>query len=206
MFIFNTDLLLIDVDLLHALLIFCIATIAMMVFAAGTLGYFLVRNRIYESLILLLVAFTLLRPGFWMDRIAPPYEDVPPGNFSQAIGEARVGSEVRLQIQGQDLLGDPRQFVTVLPVPPGATGEERLENVGIELTERNGDVIIDNVSFGSPAQAAGLEFDQQIMTVRIALPQPPKELMFIPALIVLGGVWFLQWNRRQRAAAPQPAQ
>ena len=208
LFIFNTDLLLIDVDPLHGVLIFFIASIAMMVFAAGTQGWFLVRSRIYESVILLLVAFTLLRPGFWMDMIAPPYEEVPPTNIAEAIEEAPVGSEIRLRVRGEDWLGVARENVVLLPVPPGATGEERLENAGLELTEQNGDVIIDFVAFGSPAQAAGLDFDQHIVTVRIAVPQPPKELMFIPALIVLAGVWLLQWTRRQRAAAaaPQPAQ
>ncbi|NLC21213.1 MAG: TRAP transporter permease, partial [Halomonadaceae bacterium] len=66
LFIFNTDLLLIDVGWLQGVVIFVIATIAMLIFAAGTQGYFLVRSRWYESLLLLLVAFTLFRPGFWM--------------------------------------------------------------------------------------------------------------------------------------------
>jgi TRAP-type uncharacterized transport system fused permease subunit len=207
LFIFNTDLLLIDVEPVHGVLIFFIASIAMMVFAAGTQGWFLVRNRLYESVILLLVAFTLLRPGFWMDMIAPPYEEVPPANIAAGIEEAQVGSEIRIQVRGEDWLGVARETVVLLPVPPGATGEERLENAGLELTVRNGDVIIDFVAFGSPAQAAGFDFDQQILTVQVAVPQPPKELMFIPALIVLAGVWLLQWTRRQRAAdAPQPVQ
>ncbi len=207
LFIFNTDLLLIDVDPWHGLLIFCIASIAMMVFAAGTMGYFLVRNRIYESAILILVAFTLLRPGFWMDRLVPPYEDFPPATIAAALEEAQVGSEMRLRVSGEDWLGMPVEQVTILSVPEGATGSERLENTGLTLTEEDGEVIIDRVAFGSPAQQAGIEFDQKIVAVRLAAEQPPKELMFIPALILLAGVWLLQWSRRQRAAAaaPQPA-
>ncbi|MCX9458594.1 DUF3394 domain-containing protein, partial [Vibrio cholerae] len=68
LFIFNTDLLLINVDFAHGVLIFAVATVAMLIFAAATQGYFLVKSRWYESLLLLLVAFTLFRPGFWMDR------------------------------------------------------------------------------------------------------------------------------------------
>src|SRR5690554_2050791 len=44
LFIFNTDLLLIDVGWLQGVIIFVIATIAMLIFAAGTQGYFLVRK------------------------------------------------------------------------------------------------------------------------------------------------------------------
>ncbi len=62
LFIFNTDLLLIDVDFAHGVLIFIVATIAMLIFAAATQGWFLVKSRWYESVLLLLVAFTLFRP------------------------------------------------------------------------------------------------------------------------------------------------
>ncbi len=48
LFIFNTDLLLINVDWLHGIFIFIVATVAMLLFAAATQGWFLARNRIYE--------------------------------------------------------------------------------------------------------------------------------------------------------------
>src|SRR5690554_7907753 len=51
LFIFNTDLLLIDVGWLQGFVIFIIATIAMLIFAAGTQGFMIVRNRWYESLL-----------------------------------------------------------------------------------------------------------------------------------------------------------
>lgn len=59
LFIFNTDLLLIDVTWLQGILIFVIATIAMLIFAAATQGFMITRSRWYESILLLLVAFTL---------------------------------------------------------------------------------------------------------------------------------------------------
>ena len=69
LFIFNTDLLLIDVSPLKAVFIFIIAVIAMMLFAAATQGFFFVRSKLWETLALLLVAFTLFRPGFWLDYV-----------------------------------------------------------------------------------------------------------------------------------------
>jgi len=64
LFIFNTELLLIDVSTGKAVFIFIVAVIAMMLFAAATQGYFLARSKWYESIALLLVALTLFRPGF----------------------------------------------------------------------------------------------------------------------------------------------
>ncbi len=205
LFIFNTDLLLIDVDLLHGILIFVVATIAMLVFAAASLGYFLVRSRIYESLVLLLVAFTLFRPGFWMDVIDPPYEDLPPAALTEALGSAAVGSELRVRVAGEDLFGVPREFVTLIKTPEGATGEERLDAFGLTLIEEDGEVVVDNVTFGSPAQAAKFDFDQRIVRVRMPTEQLPKELMFIPALAVLAAVIALQWLRRPRAVVSRTA-
>jgi TRAP transporter 4TM/12TM fusion protein len=73
MFIFNTQLLMIGIDHWWDL-VFTVASavIAMLIFAAATQGYFLVRSRLWESLVLLLVTFSLFRPGFWMDMMFPP--------------------------------------------------------------------------------------------------------------------------------------
>ena len=62
LFIFNTELLLIGVDVIHGIFIFIVATVAMLLFAAATQGWFLARNRVWESVALLLLAFTFFLP------------------------------------------------------------------------------------------------------------------------------------------------
>jgi TRAP transporter 4TM/12TM fusion protein len=201
LFIFNTDLLLIDVDFWHGLLIFVVATVAMLIFAAGTQGYFLVRSRWYEGVLLLLVAFTLFRPGFWMDLLHDPYRDIPPAQLEQALGDVEAGSQLRLRIRGEDAVGDAREFALLLPVPDGASGAERLEALGL-LTYEDGDrVLIDSVAFGSPAAEAGLEFDQQILVVRAPTERWAKELMWLPGFALFGLVIWLQRRRRQTPPA-----
>ena len=37
----------------------------------------LARNRPWESVILLLVAFTMFRPEYLVDRVSPPFLEVP---------------------------------------------------------------------------------------------------------------------------------
>lgn len=205
LFIFNTDLLLIDVDWLHAVIVFVVSMIAMMLFAAATQGFFLVRSRIYESVLLLLVAFTLFRPGFWMDRIVPPYEETPPTELAHVMGELAPGEELRMRIAGVDEYGAPKEFVVSMPVPDGETAEERLQATGMELIEQDSKVIIDNVAFDSPAEKAGLDWDQEILSVRAPTGQPPKELMWIPALVLLGVVFLLQRMRHPKARTASQA-
>lgn len=201
LFIFNTDLLLIDVDLWHGVLIFIVATLAMLIFAAGTQGYFLVRNRWYENVLLLLVAFTLFRPGFWMDMAHDPYRDIPPAEMAQALGSVDEDSQLRMRIRGEDAVGDAREFSVLLPIPNGETGEERLEKLGLMTYEEDGRVLIDSVAFGSLAADAGLEFDQEILVVRAPTDRWAKEWMWLPGLLVFGLVIWLQ-RRRVRKQAP----
>ncbi|WP_258222940.1 TRAP transporter permease, partial [Aeromonas sp. HMWF016] len=191
LFIFNTDLLLINVDFAHGVLIFIVATIAMLIFAAATQGYFLVKSRWYESILLLLVAFTLFRPGFWMDLAHDPYRQTPPAQLAQTMGEVEAESPLRVRVMGEDAVGKPRQFTLLVPVPEGATGEERLANLGLTLYEQDGKTLIDSVAFGSPAAAMGLEFDQEILAVKAPTDRWRKELMWIPGFLLFGAiVWF----------------
>ena len=201
LFIFNTDLLLINVGWGQGILVFVVATIAMLLFAAATQGWFLTRNRFYETIALLLVAFTLFRPGFWMDMVAPPYEAVPPSQIETAALEADVGESLRLQVSGLNAVGDPVTFTALLPVGEGETGADRLMASGLEYIVNGDSVVIDNVAFGSPAAEAGFDWDQTVDVVRKPVSQPTKYLMFLPALGLLALIVMLQ---RGRAARREP--
>ncbi len=195
LFIFNTDLLLIDVGWVEGIFVFIISTIGILVFTAALQGYFMTRSRLYETVVLLLIAFTLFRPGFWMDLIVPPFESSPPGELTQVLTDMQPGEELRLEIDGVNDVGEPRSFVAVLPVPEGTDGAERLVNTGLEVIESDGQVMIVNATFDSVAEKAGLAFDQIITGVLVPSSQPWKQLMFIPALVLLGLIVLLQRRR-----------
>ncbi|MEV3821639.1 TRAP transporter permease [Aeromonas dhakensis] len=198
LFIFNTDLLLINVDFAHGVLIFIVATIAMLIFAAATQGYFLVKSRWYESVLLLMVAFTLFRPGFWMDMLHDPYRDAAPAELAQTMGQVEAESTLRLRMEGEDAVGKLRRFTVLLPVPDGASGEERLTKLGIQTYEQDGKILIDSVIFGSQAAELGLEMDQQILSVKAPTERWPKELMWLPGFLLFGAVIWLQRRRQAR--------
>jgi hypothetical protein len=205
LFIFNTDLLLIDVTFLQGILIFVVSTIAMLIFAAATQGYMITRSRWYESAVLLLIAFTLFRPGFWMDMIHDPYESMPPAQFVEAMGSADEDSALRIQIAGLDAFGDPMTTYMTVPVPDGDSGQERLDNLGLELLIKGDKAIVDMVAYGSQASDLGFDFDQEIIEVLAPVDRWTKELMWIPAFLVFGLVVMLQRRRRDNTAATATA-
>jgi hypothetical protein len=205
LFIFNTQLLLIGIDTwIHLVLQVIIATVAMLIFAAATMNYFLTRSRLWESAVLLLVAFALFRPGFFWDRIYPPLIEVAPAEIAQAAEAAPPGGDLRISAEGMSIEGDEVKKTVMLPMGAPAAGAERLSNAGLELREEEGRVFIDMIGFGSAAEKAGLDFDFEITAVLQQSDRPPKELMWIPALLVLGLIVWLQ-RRRSQSRAPAAA-
>ncbi len=77
-FIFNTELLLVDVGGVgHFLVVVVCSIIAMGCFVAATQNWLLTRNRWYETVALLLICFTLFRPGYWLDKLQAPFRLAP---------------------------------------------------------------------------------------------------------------------------------
>ena len=81
----------------------------------------------------------------------------------------------------------------------------RLQFAGIEVIEDDGRMLVDNVVFGSPAEKAGIDFDWEIKVVELPVETPDKQWMFIPALILLGGIVALQRRRREDTPAAATA-
>jgi TRAP transporter 4TM/12TM fusion protein len=204
MFIFNTQLLLIGIGNIFELLVVIVsATVAMLLFAAATQSYWLTRSRLWETLGLLLVAFTLFRPGFWWDQIYAPTDIIDPTQIVQRAAETPPEGKLQMTVEGENLDG---KFVTktvLLPLGKGDDGAARLAEAGLEVRIEDDKVFADNVMFGSAAQSVGIDFDWEILHLEVEADRPPKQLMFIPALLLLG---LIAWSQRRRIkAAPAPA-
>jgi len=202
MFIFNTELLMIGIGSVpHLLLVIISAVAAMLLFAAGTQGFFLVRSRLWESLMLIAIALTLFRPGFWMDMIVAPVEKRPAAEIV-SIAEAQPPDAIlRVHMAGETIDGDFVTKFVPLPLGPAGPGAERLAHGGIEVREQDGKTLVDNIIFGSAAEQAGVDFDWEILDIQMDAHQPPKQLIFIPALALLGIIVLLQRRRRAQSAA-----
>lgn len=208
-FIFNTDMLLIDVGWVGGILVAISATIAVLVFTAGTMGFFLTRNRIYESVALILVAFVLFRPDYVMNRIAPPFELFEPARLEQAVGDAAPGDVLRVIVSGPDFdSGEMKDLSLELTVGDEADGAARVEAMGFLPFEEDGLIKLEEPLFGTPIAESMQDFDfygdeaVRVVTVKAPANQPPKELVFIPALLLLGLVAFLQRGRAARQGVP----
>ncbi|MCP4286535.1 MAG: TRAP transporter permease [Gammaproteobacteria bacterium] len=203
LFIFNTQLLMIGIgNWFELILVIVSATIAMLLFAAATQGYWLVKSRIWESLAILLVAFTLFRPGFWWDMAYEPVMMISPIEITQIAEQVAPEGNLQMLVAGENLDGKFIEKTILLPMGPAGPGGERLTNVGLETRTEGTKVLADNVVFGSSAQDAGLDFDWEIINLQVPAERPPKHLMFIPALLLLGVIATVQRRRKQPEPVP----
>ena len=205
LFIFNTQLLLIGIDgPFHLLLTALSATVAMLLFAAATQGYFLVRSRWWETVALLLVTFTLFRPGYWMDMISPAHRDLPASQLMAQVEQAPAGARKRIYLEGMNIEGKDVKKGVLLPLGDAAPAAQRLAKVGLRLLPQGDDMQVLMVQFGSTAEKLGIEQGFRITSVEVDSDRPDKEWMFIPALALLALVVFSQ-RRRLPARGPTTA-
>lgn len=199
LFIFNTELLLIDVTVAKAVFVFAISVVAMMLFAATTQGWFLIRSRRWESAALLIIAFTLFRPGFWLDMWQDPYVNTHPSQIMALADAAGDDESLRVRVTGEDF-SSGKLVDTTVSLPLGlmsdGDGAARLEkSSGIAFAADGDMIIVDNVVFGGYAQERGIDFDWEVTNIEVDADRPVKEWFYIPALLLLGLIVFLQRGR-----------
>lgn len=196
LFIFNTDLLLIDVTWYQGVMVFFVALAAMLIFAAGTQGYFFARSKRWESAILLLVAFTLFRPGFWLDQIIAPHEHYQGSELTQYIEQHPDMQSVRLAVEGENLDGRWIEKTVDLPLSAEGSATDRLmDGSGLGVRDEDGRLYIDNIVWGGVAEQMQLDFDWEITGFDIENERPAKEWFFIPAFLLV--LWIIRRQKKR---------
>lgn len=197
-FIFNTQLLLIGVTSWWQLALTFFGSLAgILVFAAATQHYLLVRNRIWETLALFLVALTMLVPGFWMDRLHTPYTTLPASEIFTIAESTRSQGHLRLDVMEYNLDGDPITRRVMIPMGDEAPARQRLQAAGMGIMAFGDQVSVSFVNFASPAERAGIQGGAQVIAVLVRADRPAPEWFYIPGLALLGFIVWLQRRRRE---------
>ena len=198
MFIYNTQLLLIDIGSIPSfILVVASAIVASLVFVAASQNWFVVRSKWYETIIMLVVAFSLFRPNFWMDMMYPPYNTVTSADLMERVENARDGKRLRVWVEGEDANGDPVRKGMMISLTETGSAAERLDKFGLRLLPMGGQVDVTSVKFRSRAEKAGFRQGQKITDIEVETDRPDPAWTFIPTLGVLGLIYMLQRRRRE---------
>jgi Domain of unknown function (DUF3394) len=172
------------------------ATLAALLFAAATMGWFRVRCRWFEIVALLAATFLLFRPDWLIDRFVPKYVVAPASEIFKTADGLRKGDWVVAAIAGENIDGRAISKTVAIPLGEGNNGRERLRNGGVTLTALGNEIAIANVKFGSQAKKLGVEQGYKIAEVKQSNPNRPSDYWaFIPALLIAAFVWWRQGRR-----------
>jgi TRAP transporter 4TM/12TM fusion protein len=218
MFIFNTDILLIDVGFIDGVIVLVTVVLAMLAFCSAIQHYMLVRNRLWETAMLLLIAFTLFRPDFWLDRVQPPYQSVAGVQIIDLLDDsdgalaADKDVSARVAFSGPDFDDYDRiiQRNSILHFMPSGDGavlsaEDRLDKVGLTLVFEDGVAYVEEPFPGTALfqemQTFDFYADTRVTLETVYLDTPDRmsrHIFYLPAIAMLMLIIMLQYRRRAR--------
>ena len=212
MFIFNTDILLINVTFFEGFVTTITVVLAMLAFCSAIQNFILVKNKLYETLLLLLVAFSLFRPDFWLNTIQHPYNVLPGNNIFKLIdGYSKVSnvslkSPIRIKFSGPDF-DDPEKIIfqnSIINLTDEGNVEDILKKAGLFLKLDGDNVLMEEPLPGSPLFQEMKTFDFYADTpVKLEMiyltktNRMPKEIFYLPALLILILIYLNQVNRKK---------
>jgi TRAP transporter 4TM/12TM fusion protein len=198
-FIFNTELLLIDIGGPgNFFLVVACSIIAMGCFVAATQNWLITRNRWYENIALLLICFTLFRPGFWLDRIEAPFVTRPAADLLKAAESIPNEQTLRFRVESQSRAGEDVEKLVRLTMHGAGSGRERLQRAGMGIAATGNDTMVQTVKFGSEAAKYGLAPGDRVISILIPAERANRYWFAIPVLLLLGLIVLLQLRRKRQ--------
>jgi TRAP transporter 4TM/12TM fusion protein len=202
-FIFNTELLLIDIGgPVNFILVVVCSIIAMGCFVAATQNWLITRNRWYENIALLLICFTLFRPGFWLDRFEAPFITRPAADLLSVAQSIPDEQTLRFRVQSQSRAGEDVEKLVRLTMHGAGSGRERLQRAGMGIAATGVETMVQTVKFGSEAAKYGLAAGDTVTAVLTPAVRPNRYWFAIPGVLLLAIIILLQVRRRRQ---PKPA-
>ncbi len=204
MFIFNTKLLMIGIDnTLEFIVVVITSIVGMLLFAAATQGFWLIRNKWWETILLLLITFLMLRPGYIMDKIQVPYENIPGSEIFNIADKMKAGERLEFIVSGETLEGVQKRLTFGLPLSTGKTGKEKLDGTGLMLDSMSGSMEVLMILAGNNKQVeaiktAGVDSGWIIESVRAKTDRLPKQIILIPVFMLIFFMAWIQIKRKKR--------
>lgn len=200
-FVFNLDLLLVDVSSFWEICLIFIASLAgILAFTSLSFRWMFGRLNFAQMALLLVVCLLCFRPDFFMNKISPAFVPVEP----KALTKGVKGESLRLYYYSQR--ESARKWVTVNMSeekrPKTLTDAHKqglvtLKRLGLTgAVNDKGGIDVANLNFFGLAKKAGLNYGDVIEQVQFANPNRLSEKwLYVPAFIILILLSF--WQRRR---------
>lgn len=202
-FIFNLDLLLLDVSSFwEASLIFVASLAGILAFTSLTFRWMFARLNLVQMGLLLIVCCFCFRPDFFMARVSPSFQPLEAGQLVKGV----KGEELRLKFYSQR--DEASKWVTIKMAdekkPKVLTEAHKqglitLKRLGVTgAPNEKGGIDVANLNFFGLAKKAGMNYGDAIEQVQLANPDRlSAKWFYLPAfaLLLLVAFWQLKFDR-----------
>lgn len=204
-FIFNLDLLLLDVSSFwEASLIFIASLAGILAFTSLTFRWMFARLNFVQMGLLLIVCCLCFRPDFFMERVSPSFLPLEAGQLVKGV----KGEELRLKFYSQR--DEASKWVTIKMAdekkPKVLTEAHKqglitLKRLGVTgMPNEKGGIDVANLNFFGLAKKAGMNYGDAIEQVELANPDRlSAKWFYLPAfaLLLLVAFWQMKFDRQK---------
>ena len=182
-FLFNHELLLMGIEnFFHAIIVIITSLTGILIFTSATQGWFFNKLRWYEILVFLFISLSLLSPDFVMNKFYPKYEFQDLKLINKTFFEPE--KEIHIKVTRYSEYGERYKLFVIKRNE--FDKKFNLEDYGINLVEKNNQIIVDNLKWNGFAKKNGFEIDDVLSELKIEnLNRPDKSLVYPFAFITL---------------------
>ena len=195
-FIFNSELLLIGIESIwHGLVVIITSLIAILVFTAATQGWFINKMKWYEVIVFILIAMSLFRPDYVLDKFYPKYEYSQLQISNLQFINLKPDRDVHIRVTRRTEYGDRYKLFVIKN--DSFKENYSLEDYGINLVDKEGRITVDTLKWNGLAKKSGVETGDVISEFKIEnLERPNKAIVYPFTLLVLFGFGYLNYKRK----------
>ena len=178
-----------------------VSLIAILCFSSVTQGWMIVKLKLHEALLLLVVVVGLFRPDVLLDRVSPSFRAIDAEQLVAGEAALEPGRKIRLHVVRETDYGDRFKLFVLETPQPGDVGRQGPYGLTL-LPLDDGRYEVAAVAFNDVAETTGVDFGDFVTSADVEqLGRPPKEIVYPFALAVLALVIGLQFRRWRRPAA-----
>ncbi len=193
-FLFNHELLLMGIEnFLHAIIVIFTSLTGILVFTSATQGWFFNKLRWYEIIVFLIISLSLLSPDFVMNKFYPKYDFQELKNSNNLV--FKPGKEIHIKVTRYSEYGERYKLFVI--EKNSFDKIFNLKDYGIDLIEKNNQIVVDTLKWNGLAKKSGFEIDDVLSELKIEnLDRPNKSLVYPFAFIFLIIFGYMNYKRK----------
>ena len=195
-FIFNNELLLIGIDnFWHGLVVVLTSLIAILVFTSATQGWFINKLKFYEIIVFLIIAMSLFRPGFILDKFYPKFQSIEIKEDKLNLLNLQSDKDVHIKVTRRTGYGDRYKLLVINKNT--FKNDFNIKDYGIILINDEERITVNKIENNILAKKNGFENGDVVTEFKIEnLDRPNKAIIYPFSLILLIIFGYLNYRRK----------